>query len=63
MKHVWKRLQAAMLALAMLPLMGAAEELTMGGKAYGVCLADEVRVRRLPNTDAQLSNNEPTLGF
>ena len=52
MKHVWKRLMAALLCLAMIvPAAAVAEE---DGKLYGVCTANSVRVRKQPKTSASV---------
>lgn len=53
MKRIRTLLTAAVLALALLlPLLCAAE--TAADKVYGVCLADEVRVRKQPKTSANI---------
>lgn len=53
MKHIRTLLTAAVLTLALLlPLLGTAE--TAAEKTYGVCLADQVRVRKQPKTSANM---------
>ncbi len=52
MKHVWKRLMAVLLCLAMIvPAAAVSEE---DAKVYGVCTADGVRVRKQPKTSASV---------
>ncbi len=53
MKHIRTLLTAAVLVLALLlPTLCAAQE--AADKVYGVCLADQVRLRKQPNTGANI---------
>ncbi len=54
MKHVWKMLLAAMLALMLLLCVTGAAEEAEAATVYGMSTADQVRVRKQPSTSANM---------